>query len=106
MVAAAGGAEGRARALAAPLGDAELWRLLRRERPEAVVLAGALGAEAAARRWLEEVRYRRLAITGDDLVAAGLSGPAVGRALDAATEAMLAGAAPGREEQFAAALKS
>ena len=106
VVAAAGAGERLARALAEPLDDAGLWRLLRRERPEAVALAGALGAEAAARRWLEDVRHRRLEITGDDLVAAGLSGPAVGRALDAATEAMLSGEAPGRAEQLAAALKS
>jgi len=84
--------------------DVHLWRLLRRERPETVALAGALGAEAPARRWLGDVRHRRLAITGDDIVAAGVTGPAVGAALDAAQEAMLAGEAPGREQQLAAAL--
>jgi tRNA nucleotidyltransferase (CCA-adding enzyme) len=87
--------------------DSALWRLLRRERPETVVVAGALGGPAAAtaaRRWLEEVRWRRLAINGDDLVAAGLSGPPVGAALDRAMEAMLDGRAPGWEEQLAAAL--
>ena len=57
-----------------------------------------------ARRWLEELRHARLAITGEDLLAAGLEGPAIGRALDAATAAMLDGAAPGREQQLAAAL--
>jgi tRNA nucleotidyltransferase (CCA-adding enzyme) len=85
-------------------GDAELWRSLRRERPETVALAGALGPAEAARRWLEDVRHRRLAITGDDIVAAGLTGPAVGAALDAAMVAMLEGRAEGREEQLAAAL--
>jgi hypothetical protein len=45
-----------------------------------------------------------LAIDGNDIVAAGLEGPAVGEALDRATEAMLEGRAPGREEQMAAAL--
>jgi tRNA nucleotidyltransferase (CCA-adding enzyme) len=69
-----------------------------------VAVAGALGDPAAARRWLDEVRHRRLAITGHDIVAAGLKGPAVGAALEAATEAMLDGRAPGREEQMAAAL--
>jgi tRNA nucleotidyltransferase (CCA-adding enzyme) len=103
-VAAAAGARRLAAALAAPLGDAELWRLLRRERPETVALAGALGAADPARRWLEDVRHRRLAITGDDFVAAGLSGPAVGDALEAAQLAMLAGEAPGREAQLAAGL--
>ena len=61
-------------------------------------------AAAAARRWLEDVRHRRLAITGDDIVAAGLYGPAVGEALDAAMVAMLHGRADTREEQLAAAL--
>ena len=79
-------------------------------RPETVARrrgASARGpAEAAARRVAATtLRHRRLAITGDDLVAAGLSGPAVGRALDAATEAMLDGrGARPREAQLAAAL--
>jgi tRNA nucleotidyltransferase (CCA-adding enzyme) len=90
--------------IAATEDDVALWRGLRGAAPEAVAVAGAAGDEAAAERWLESVRHRRLAITGDDIVATGLSGPAVGRALEAATEAMLAGAAPGREEQLAAAL--
>jgi tRNA nucleotidyltransferase (CCA-adding enzyme) len=84
--------------------DAELWRALRKARPESVAAAGARGAEAAARRWLGDVRHRRLAISGHDIVAAGLDGPDVGAALDAATEAMLDGRADGREEQLAAAL--
>jgi tRNA nucleotidyltransferase (CCA-adding enzyme) len=104
VAAAAGRAPGLARALALRPGDAALWRLLRREGPETVALAGAFGAEDAARRWLDHVRHRRLAIDGHDIVAAGLSGPAVGAALEAATEAMLDGRAPGREEQLAAAV--
>jgi tRNA nucleotidyltransferase (CCA-adding enzyme) len=88
----------------APAADEQLWWLLRREPAEAVAVAGARGDESAARRWLDVVRHRRLAITGDDVVAAGLSGPAVGEALDAAMEAMLRGEAPGRDEQLAAAL--
>jgi tRNA nucleotidyltransferase (CCA-adding enzyme) len=82
-----------------------LWALLRREAPETVALAGALGAPEAARRWLEELRGARLAIAGDDLLAAGLEGPAIGRALEAATGAMLDGEAPDREAQLAAALE-
>jgi tRNA nucleotidyltransferase (CCA-adding enzyme) len=84
--------------------DTELWRRLRRVPPEAVAVAGARGADAAARRWLDHVRHRRLAIDGHDILAAGLQGPAVGAALEAAMEAMLDGRAPGREEQLAAAL--
>jgi tRNA nucleotidyltransferase (CCA-adding enzyme) len=84
--------------------DVALWHRFRRKPPEAVAVAGARGDAEAARRWLEEVRHRRLAIDGNDIVAAGLSGPAVGEALDRAMQAMLEGRAPGREEQLAAAL--
>jgi tRNA nucleotidyltransferase (CCA-adding enzyme) len=86
------------------MNDAELWRRLRRVPAEAVAVAGARGAEGAARRWLEDVRHRRLAIDGHDILAAGLQGPAVGAALEAAMEAMLGGRADSREEQLAAAL--
>ena len=86
--------------------DVELWERYRREPPEAVAVAGARGDAEAARRWLEDVRHRRLAIDGNDVVAAGLSGPAVGEALDRATRAMLEGRAPSREEQLAAAVGS
>ena len=100
----------RARALALVLGGLEspsaIWALLRREAPETVALAGGLGAREAARKWLEEVRGARLAIDGDDLVAAGLSGPAVGRALDAAMGALLDGEAGDREAQLAVALQA
>jgi tRNA nucleotidyltransferase (CCA-adding enzyme) len=98
----------RARPLAPVMGGMDrasaLWVLLRREAPETVALAGALGARDAARRWLEELRRARLAIAGEDLMAAGLEGPAIGRALEAATGAMLDGEAPDRDAQLAAAL--
>jgi tRNA nucleotidyltransferase (CCA-adding enzyme) len=87
-----------------PMTDAGLWRALRRERPETVAVVGALGQVDAARRWLYDLRHRRLAIDGNDLVAAGLQGPAVGAGLAAAMEAMLDGRADTREEQLAAAL--
>jgi tRNA nucleotidyltransferase (CCA-adding enzyme) len=98
----------RARGLAPVLGGLEdpsaIWALLRREVPETVALAGAIGAPENARRWLDELRHAKLAITGDDLVAAGLEGPAIGRALDAATAAMLDGEAESRDAQLQAAL--
>jgi tRNA nucleotidyltransferase (CCA-adding enzyme) len=73
---------------------------------ELVALAGALGAEAAARRWLEELRHVRLEIDGDDLLAAGVqAGPAVGAGLAAARAAKLDGRADGREAELAAALE-
>jgi tRNA nucleotidyltransferase (CCA-adding enzyme) len=84
--------------------DEALWTALRRAPPEAVAVAGAAGEQAAARRWLEDLRARRLAISGDDLVAAGLQGPAVGAGLDAAMRAHLRGEAPDRARQLAAAL--
>ena len=90
--------------LADGLGDAGLWLALRDAPPEAVAVAGALGPAEAATRWLSDVRHRRLAITGDDFVAAGLEGPAVGAALEAAQLALLAGEAPGAAEQLAAGL--
>jgi tRNA nucleotidyltransferase (CCA-adding enzyme) len=87
-----------------PLTDVDLWRALRSEPAEAVAVAGAVGDAAMATRWLGDVRHRRLQITGDDIVAAGLYGPPVGQALERATEAMLAGRARTREQQLAAAL--
>jgi tRNA nucleotidyltransferase (CCA-adding enzyme) len=71
--------------------------------PEQAALAG--GPEA--RRWLAETRHVRLAITGDDLLAAGASeGPALGDALRAVLRAKRDGALPGgREEELAAALR-
>ena len=87
------------------LGDAGLWLALRDAPPEAVAVAGALGPAEAARRWLDDVRHRRLAITGDDFVAAGLD-----RARRSATRwrprssPLLAGEAPGAAEQLAAGL--
>jgi tRNA nucleotidyltransferase (CCA-adding enzyme) len=86
--------------------DAELWRAFRRLPEEAAEIVAARGGDdaPAARRWLDDVRHRRLAITGDDLVSAGLSGAAVGEALERATVAMLDGHAPDRESQLQAAL--
>jgi tRNA nucleotidyltransferase (CCA-adding enzyme) len=82
--------------------EREDWAAVRRASPEAVAVAGP---DAPARRWLSELSRLRLAITGDDLVAAGLSGPAVGEALDRAWAALYAGAGD-REAQLAAALRS
>jgi hypothetical protein len=86
--------------------DAQLWVAMRRLPPEAaeVVAAGDGPAAEAAQRWLDDVRHRALDLTGDDLVAAGLTGPAVGAGLEAAMVAMLEGRAHDREAQLAAAL--
>jgi tRNA nucleotidyltransferase (CCA-adding enzyme) len=87
-----------------PSTDVVLWRRFRGAPPEVAAVAGARGDQEGARRWLEDVRHRRLAIDGNDVVAAGRSGPAVGEALDRAMAAMLEGRAETREEQLAAAL--
>ena len=75
---------------------------------EGVALAGALGGEESARRWLQEVRHVHLEITGDDLLAAGLSeGPEIGRRLEAVLQLRLDGElAGGREAELAAALEA
>jgi len=71
---------------------------------EAAVLAAAAGS-APARDWLVRDRHAQLAIGGNDLLAAGLEGPAVGAGLRAARAALLDGTAPDREAQLAAALE-
>jgi tRNA nucleotidyltransferase (CCA-adding enzyme) len=74
---------------------------------ELVALAGALGAETPARRWLDELRHVRLEIDGDDLLAAGLEpGPAVGAGLAAARAAKVDGLVSGREAELAEALRA
>ena len=70
---------------------------------EAAVLAAARGS-AGAEAWLRRDRGARLAIDGNDLVAAGVRGPAVGAGLRAARAALLDGRAPDRAGQLAAAL--
>jgi tRNA nucleotidyltransferase (CCA-adding enzyme) len=83
--------------------DPDIWRALHRLPPEAAEVLAAAG-EPAARRWLDELRHRCLDIDGDDLVAAGLRGPAVGAGLEAAMLAMLDGRANDRDAQLAVAV--
>lgn len=77
---------------------------------EGIALAGgvAQAAAAPARRWLDSLRHVRLSITGDDLLAAGLSeGPDVGRRLDRVLGMKLDGdLADGREAELAAAMEA
>jgi tRNA nucleotidyltransferase (CCA-adding enzyme) len=64
-------------------------------------------ARAAGATWLDDwLRWREvtLEITGADLTAAGLQGPAVGRALEAALTAKLDGQAPTRADELRIAL--
>lgn len=74
---------------------------------EAVAVAPPAHREAAG-RWLRDLRDVRLAIDGDDLIAAGVpQGPEIGVRLTATLAAVLDGeVAPTREAQLAAALGS
>ena len=107
-----GGRAARARELAGALSHArspsEIAGVARGWPPEAVALAGALGAEAQARAWLDDLRHVKLAIGGEDLLAAGVpEGPEIGRRLARTLERRLDGElAPGREAELAAALAS
>jgi tRNA nucleotidyltransferase (CCA-adding enzyme) len=80
---------------------------------EAVSLAGALAGEAGDERvvqtateWLQRWRHVRLAINGDDLLAAGIpAGPEIGRRLAAALSRKLDGElTEGRDAELGAAL--
>jgi tRNA nucleotidyltransferase (CCA-adding enzyme) len=77
--------------------------------PEGVALAGAVSAPAApvARRWLEELRYVRLRIGGEDLLAAGIpQGPEIGRRLEETLRMRLDGELPDeRDAQLRVALR-
>ncbi|MGH2986549.1 MAG: hypothetical protein ACRDLO_07680, partial [Solirubrobacterales bacterium] len=71
-----------------------------------LLVARALGAE-----WLDDYvavdRHVRLAISGQDLVDAGIApGPAIGRGLDAALRALLDGEVTTRSDQLAAAMRA
>ncbi len=86
-----------------PSTPSEGVRLARGHDPIELVLARAAGAA-----WLEDwLRWRevRLEITGTDLTAAGLTGPAVGEALERALTAKLDGNAPTRADELHQALE-
>ena len=93
--------------LVAARAPSEIATAALRTGPEAVALAGGLGAEAEAREWFHRMRGVSLEIDGRDLLGAGVpEGPAVGQALAAALAAKLDGRANGRDEELAAALGS
>jgi len=86
----------------------ELARVLRGVPVEALAIAGADGAAASVGRWLDELRSVRLAISGDDLIAAGIpEGPEVGRRLELTLGRRLDGELEaGREAELSAALEA
>jgi tRNA nucleotidyltransferase (CCA-adding enzyme) len=94
-----------AAAIAAAGRPSDLHAALARAPVEAVAVAGALGPVAPARRFLDELRPVRLEIDGDDLLAAGLRGPEIGRRLARTLARKLDGElAGGREAELESAL--
>jgi hypothetical protein len=89
-----------------PARPSEVVAALRGEPVEAIALAGARGDASTARRHLDEWRHVRLAIDGNDLMAAGIAeGPEVGRRLAATLADRLDGAlGDDRDAQLAAAV--
>ena len=94
------------RALAKRRGRGAIDAVLGALSEEALYAVYASGPSALRRRvarYASDDRHRRLPISGDDLVAAGLSGPSVGRALERIRAAYLDGALSSREEALALA---
>jgi tRNA nucleotidyltransferase (CCA-adding enzyme) len=107
ILAAAARAPALATALAQAGSRSQIAAAVRGGPVELVALAGALGAETPARRWLDELRHIRLEIGGQDLLDAGVPrGPAVGAGLAGALAAKLDGRAAGREAELAEALRA
>jgi tRNA nucleotidyltransferase (CCA-adding enzyme) len=72
---------------------------------ETVALAFGQGSPPQALAWLQDLRYRTLDITGEDLLQNGMpEGPEIGRALARARAALLDGLAPDRMSQLEVAL--
>jgi len=106
IMAAAERAPSLAEALAEIAAPSRIAAEVRRAPVEVVALAGALGAEPQARRWLDELRHVRLEIDGQDLLDAGVErGPEVGAGLARALAAKLDGRAAGRAAELAEALR-
>jgi tRNA nucleotidyltransferase (CCA-adding enzyme) len=104
IVAAASHARVLATRLQAADTPSQVAEVASRQPDEALAVAAALGAEEPVRRWREEWSRIEPAVTGHDLTAAGLKGPAVGAGLRAARAAALDEGAD-RERQLAAALE-
>ena len=97
--------------LSCALPASRLHTLASRAPLEGVALAGALGGsdcERVAKRWLEETRKVALAITGEDLLAAGVpQGPEIGLRLNVALAMRLDGEVDDmHERQLRAALEA
>jgi tRNA nucleotidyltransferase (CCA-adding enzyme) len=96
-----------ARRLANTTCNSEIAREVGTAGIETVALASAQGSPSQSLRWLQQLRHLRLQITGDDLKTNGLQeGPMIGRALQAAKDALLDGLALDRDTQLRVALKA
>src|SRR6185436_19243129 len=99
-------AERAVRALANARGRGAIDAVLGALSEEALYAVYATAPPAMRRRvvrYAGDDRHRRPPITGDDLVAAGLAGPSVGRALERIRAAYLDGALSTRDEALALA---
>ncbi len=108
VLAATRGASESARELAAmaPAGPSAGVEAARGRPATDLLIARALGAEWLD-RYLAEWRSVRLEISGDDLIAAGVTeGPAVGRGLAGALRAKLDGEVAGRDAELRVALEA
>jgi tRNA nucleotidyltransferase (CCA-adding enzyme) len=90
------------------MSDWAIDRALHTTPVEALVFAlagmGPGPAQARLRLYLEEIRYRTLSVTGDDLLALGMKkGPTVGRTLERLKELRVEGIVQGREAELTAA---
>ncbi len=94
-------------ALAAELPDSAIHALLHCELPETFALALALGARRdPIERYQQSLGPTKLAITGDDLRAAGIpESPAIGRALAETLRRKLDGQVDGRDDELALAIE-
>jgi tRNA nucleotidyltransferase (CCA-adding enzyme) len=74
---------------------------------ETVALASSQGSPSQSLTWLRDLRHLSLKITGQDLIENGVpEGPAVGRALANAKDALMDGTASDRESQLEVALRA
>jgi tRNA nucleotidyltransferase (CCA-adding enzyme) len=107
IIEAASQATDMARRLANTTSRAEIARTVGTAGIETVALASAEGAPSQSLLWLQELRHLHIQITGDDLQKNGLSeGPEIGKALQAAKDALLDGLAPDSDSQLQVALKA
>jgi tRNA nucleotidyltransferase (CCA-adding enzyme) len=107
IVEAATRAPGLARRLANTTSNSEIAREVGAAGIETVALASAKGAPSQSLLWLQELRNLKLQITGDDLRKNDIpEGPMIGKALQAAKDALVDGLAPDRDAQMTVALKA